>query len=217
MSEDRSNDRRIIAGFLCLMCWCTNPAAHGGVAPEGDLCIIQIGFFEAHFAVFQPPTRGHRGFCEDLPDVTESVFVLEYLHGSLKEMPVDFRIIRDVDKLGRYARWDDIVQIEDIDAVTVFYQPPVIRPEAWFSVVYEFEDPGNYIGIVTTQHPTEDKTYHAVFPFRVGGTGYGYLPLFVALLLLVQLNYWIMSGGYSQWRAKTRLRQSVAAQQAGDD
>ena len=52
MSEDRSNDRRIIAGFLCLMCWCTNPAAHGGVAPEGDLCIIQIGFFEAHFAVF---------------------------------------------------------------------------------------------------------------------------------------------------------------------
>ena len=121
-------------------------------------------------------------------------------------MPVDFRIIRDINNLGRFARWDDIVQIEDIDGATVFYQPPVTQPDAWFSVVHQFEEPGNYIGIVTTKQPTEDKIYNAVFPFRVGGPDYGYVPLFVALVLLVQMNYWTTSGGFSRWRARTRLQ-----------
>ncbi len=179
-----------------------NATAHGGVYMEDDLCIIQIDFFQAHFTVYQPQTRANEEYCEDIPDVSDTVFVLDYLHNSLKEMPLDFRIIRDIQDLGRFAKWEDIALIEDLDSETVFYQPPVRRPDAVFMVEYKFEEPGNYIGIVTTRHPTEDKIYRAVFPFEVGNTGFGYLALFIGLLLLVQFNYWFMSGGLGRWRAK---------------
>ena len=188
--------------LLSALCLCMKATAHGGVYMEDDLCIIQIDFFQAHFTVYQPQTRANKEYCEDIPDVTDTVFVLDYLHNSLKEMPLDFRIIRDIKDLGRFAKWEDIAQIEDLDHATVFYQPPVRRPNAVFTVEYKFEEPGNYIGIVTTRHPTKDKIYRAVFPFEVGNTGFGYLALFIGLVILVQFNYWFMSGGLGRWRAK---------------
>ena len=57
--------------------------AHGGVAFEGDSCLISVNFLQAHFTVFQPETRKTREYCEDIPDVTRSVFVMEYLHDLL--------------------------------------------------------------------------------------------------------------------------------------
>ena len=53
---------------------------HGGVVLEEDICLIKVGFYQAHFTVFQPESRQHEQFCEDLPDIGESIFVLEYLH-----------------------------------------------------------------------------------------------------------------------------------------
>ncbi len=193
--------------LLGALCFCLKAAAHGGVSSEDDLCIIQIDFFRAHFTIYQPQTRANKEYCEDIPDVTGTVFVLDYLHKSLKEMPLDFRIIRDIKDLGRFAKWEDIAQSEYLERQTVFYQPPVKRPNAVFTVEYTFEEPGNYIGIVTTKHPTKDKIYRAVFPFEVGSTGFGYLALFIGLAILVQINYWVMSGGFARWRAKTaRMR-----------
>lgn len=205
LSQPKTNQvSSTLRGWLVLaaLCWCLRAAAHGGVFFEEDLCVIQIDFFQAHFTIYQPQTRANTEYCEDVPDVTETVFVMDYLHDSLKEMPVDFRIIRDTDDLGRYARWEDIERIENLDADTVFYQPPVRRYDAVFTVEHTFEQSGNYIGIVTTKHPTEDKTYRAIFPFEVGSTGFGYVPLFVGLAIFVQLNYWLMNGGYTRWRAK---------------
>ena len=188
--------------LACSLCCCDQAIAHGGVSLDGDQCIIQIDFFQAHFTIYQPETRANREYCEDIPDVTTSVFVLDYLHKSLMDMPVDFRIIRDSDDLGRFATWEQIEQIENIDDVTVFYQPPVKRPDAVFTVEHTFETSGNYIGIVTTKLPDSDKIYKALFPFEVGSTGFGYLPLFVGLIVLVQANYWVMSGGYTRWRER---------------
>lgn len=175
--------------------------AHGGVFLEDDICVIQIGFFKAHFTVYQPETSASKEFCEDIPDVTESVFVLDYLHDSLKQMPVDFRIIRDVGKLGRFAKWEDIQKLGDLGSVTVFYQPPLTTAGSVFSVEHAFEEDGHYIGIVTTKHPTLDKMYNAVFPFEVGNTGFGYWPLIAILLIAVQLQYWLSSGDLKRWRA----------------
>ena len=68
---------------------------HGSVTMNDDLCAIEIGFYSAHFAIYQPQTRQHTEYCEDIPDATESVFVIDYLHDVMREVPVDFRIIRD--------------------------------------------------------------------------------------------------------------------------
>lgn len=140
---------------------------------------MTIGFYTAHFTAYQPATSGNEEFCEDLPETGESIFVLDYLHDSLKEVPVDFRIIRDVTGSGRFAKWEDVEKLGDIEPHTVFYQPPLVRPDGSYRVSFEFAEKGAYIGIVTAGHPSNDKIYYSVFPFSVGETK---LPLWLAFV-----------------------------------
>jgi hypothetical protein len=142
--------------------------AHGSVVDGGEGCVIQFDFYSAHFSIFQPQTRQHREFCEDLPDVAESVFVLEYRHDSLREVSVDFRIMRNTSALGRFVRWSDIEAMGDLDSNTIFYQRSPAQTDGVLSILHTFTEPGDYVGIVSAPHPTLDQVYHAVFPFRVG-------------------------------------------------
>ena len=172
--------------------------AHGSVTLTDDRCLISVDFLEAHFTVFQPDSRGADEFCEDIPDVTRSVFVMEYLHNLLSDMAVDFRIIRDVNQLGRYATWEDVQAMDDLEAVTVFYQQPVVEPGGFLRASHTFDEKGTYIGVVTADHPTEDRYYNAVFFFQVGGADFGTFPLFFALLILLQTGYRLSNGGWSK-------------------
>lgn len=172
--------------------------AHGGVVEEDDLCVIKVSYLRAHFKVYQPRESGHQQFCEDLPAASESVFVMEYLHDALAAMQVDFRIIRNVTDKGRFARLEDVEQIEDIDSATVFYQPAIIEPDV-FTVIHEFMEEGDFIGIVSATEPDSRKAYAAVFPFEVGFTGIGYWPFFIGLLVFLQLQYLLMSGRLKRW------------------
>ncbi|NIP18378.1 MAG: hypothetical protein GWM87_09640 [Xanthomonadales bacterium] len=190
----------LLAGALAG--WPAQGRAHGGVVADEDLCIIEIGVFRAHFTIYQPETRASEEFCEDVPDAARTVFVMDYLHDSLRRVPVDFRVIRDVVGRTVYASWDDVRVIDDLEAVTVFYQPPSVSPDASFTVEHEFAERGWYIGIVTTRHPTLDRRYQAVFGFHVGGRGWGYWPWLLLLLAAVQLHYWISSGGPARLRAR---------------
>jgi hypothetical protein len=133
-----------------------------------------------------------------LPVASESVFVMEYQHDALASMPIDFRIIRDVTGKGRFARMEDVEQIEDLDSVTVFYQAAVTEPDV-FTVIHEFAEEGDFIGIVSATQPETRKVYAAVFPFEVGFTGVGYWPFFVGVLVLLQLQYLFMSGRFKRW------------------
>jgi hypothetical protein len=63
---------------------------------------------------------------------------------------------------------------------------------------YRFEEKGSYIGIVTAQHPDDDRVYRAVFYFQTGGPDYGTMPLFFAFLLVLQMVYWLSTGGWSK-------------------
>lgn len=172
--------------------------AHGGVVEEDDVCVIKVNYLRAHFKIYQPRLNGHKQFCEDLPDATESVFIMEYMHDALQTMPVDFRIIRDVTGKGRFARMEDVDDIRDIDAVTVFYREPIIEPDV-YTVAHSFTEEGDFIGIVSARHPETGVVYASVFPFEVGFTGFGYWPYIVLLLLLIQLQYLYMSGRLRRW------------------
>jgi len=156
--------------------------AGGGLVLEGDVCIIRIDFYSAHFTAYQPDSSGNTQYCQDLPDTGETIFVLDYLHQSLKEVPVDFRIIRDVTGQGSFVKLKHVEAIEDIEKHTVFYQPATIEMDASLKVEYDFEEKGSYIGIVSAGHPSNDTIYTAVFPFEVGRSGFGYLPLVILLL-----------------------------------
>lgn len=157
--------------------------------------MMQIGFMRAHFTGYLPAVKGNEEFCEDIPEVGSSIFVLDYLHDYLREMEVDFRIVKDSQELGVFARWEDIAAIEDLEGDTVFYQPPRKKSDGVLTVAYEFPEAGNYIGIVTAKHPEKQKIYNAVFPFTVGGTSLGYLPWIIFLAVFVQALYWLSNGG----------------------
>lgn len=186
---------RLCACALLFSLVCPNAAlAHGSVALEDDLCAIQIGYLKAHFKIYLPNSHQHEDFCEDLPAAGESIFIMEYVHSGLGAVPIDFRIIRNVTGMGSFARWEHVQQIEDLDEVTVFYRPPEIVPDV-FTVLHRFADSGEYVGIVTAA-TEQGEPYTAVFPFEVGFTGLGYWPLIVLLAVLLQLNYWYMSGRF---------------------
>jgi hypothetical protein len=192
--------RQVFQAFLLiLMTLSFEPAAgHGGVVLDEDLCVINIGFLRAHFTVYQPQTADNEEFCEDIPDVTNSVFVMEYLHDFLRQMPVDFRIVKDVNDVGVFAKWEDIEAIEDLEAATVFYQSSRVQTDGSYVAEYSFEEKGTYIGVVTATHPVEDRTYNAVFYFQVGGPDLGTIPVFVGLLILLQIIYWLTNGGWQR-------------------
>ena len=86
-----------------MLCACLIAHAHGSVGLADDQCVIRIGFYSAHFAIYQPQTRQHEEYCEDIPDVTDSIFVVEYLHAVMREVPVDFRIIKDRENRGKFV------------------------------------------------------------------------------------------------------------------
>ena len=171
----------IIFSLVCGIFPSTFAVAGGGMVLEGDVCIINIDFYSAHFTAYQPDTSGNTQLCQDLPDTGVTIFVLDYLHRSLKEVPVDFRIIRDVTGQGEFVKLKHVEEIEDIEQHTVFYQPGRIEEDASLNIEYDFKEKGSYIGIVSAGHPSNNNTYTAVFPFEVGKTRLGYWPLLVLI------------------------------------
>lgn len=174
----------VLAGLL----WSGPAQGHGSVAADDDLCLIEIGFYRAHFKIYLPEQRRHEQFCEDLPEAGESVFVLEYIHSGLSEVPIDFRIIRNVTGQGRFAKLSDVEQIGDLEPVTVFHHPARTQLDV-FTVRHEFAEPGSFVGIVTIDGPNSGRVYTAVFPFEVGFTGIGWWPLFLLAAIALQAGY----------------------------
>jgi hypothetical protein len=164
--------------------------AAGAVVGEAGSCMIEIGIYTAHFTIYQSDTRDNEEFCEDLPDTGNTLFVLDYLHVGLKSVPVDFRIIRDVDGLGIFARWENIQAITDLEARTVFYQSPTVEQDNQLTIEHNFLEPGGYIGVISAPHPSKDKQYYAVFPFQVGRIPLWRWLLLVSCVLVLGVYYW---------------------------
>ena len=169
-------------------------SAAGGVVGEAGSCILEIGFYTAHFTLYQPENSASEEFCEELPTVGKTVFVLDFLHETLKDVPVDFRIIRDLEGFGRFANLANIQQIDDIASRTVLLTPGEIHADGRMTVEYTFAESGDFIGILTAPHPTKDLHYSAVFPFKVGSTGYGYWPVVLILFIVIQVQFMLSHG-----------------------
>lgn len=96
---------------------------------------------------------------------------------------------------------EDIGEINDLDAATVFYRASTLEPDV-YSITHTFQDEGDFIGIVSAKNPDTGEVYAAVFPFEVGFTGWGYWPFIVGLLVLIQIQYLVMSGRLRRWFTK---------------
>ena len=172
---------------------------------EDDQCVLKVAFLLAHFTGYQPQSRGGKEFCEDIPEVGESVFVIEYLHDYMREMPIDFRVIRDSEGFDVYASWEDVRSMGDLAPHTEFYLPAARYADGVITARHDFTDAGGYIGVITAMHPEQNKVYNAVFFFQVGGRSYAGLILFACVLAVVQLGY-LASTGALQRFLRNRFR-----------
>ena len=189
-------------------------AAHGSVTPEDDVCIIRVGYYKAHFKIYLPRSNGHRDYCEDVPGSGETIFVMEYEHSGLGDVPIDFRIVRNITGQGVFTNLEDVQAIDNLDAVTVVHHAAAVQPDV-FTLMYNFEEDGEFVGIVTVHQPGTDTPYTAVFPFEVGFAGFGWWPWFALAAVLLQVNYFLMNGGLARWRKRQRRRKLTVV--AGTD
>jgi len=148
--------------------------AHGGLAMEKDYCKLRVGPHVMHFTGYQPGDGYRKEFCEDIPSTGATIVVLDFIDDVLRDLPVSIRIIRDSGSGPEH----------DLDSTTVYHVPPKIYPMGTFSFNYQFQEPGNYVGLVMVG----DGNQQAIgrFPFSVGAPPY-LRYLFPAVLLATGL------------------------------
>ena len=164
-----------LAGLLVV----AKVAAHGGVSIEEDTCIMQIGPYKAHFTGYQPAVRASQEFCEDIPAVASAIIVLDFIDLPLRDMSIDFRVVADVKAIGVTATYEDLGSPADIKAATVLFEAPAVYPRGNLNVELEFEQAGDFIGVVTAADAATGRQYTSVFPFSVGKSrawqGFGWI------------------------------------------
>jgi len=170
--------------------------AHGGVSMEDDMCVMQVGRFRAHFTGYQPRERASQEFCEDIPEFAPAIIVLDFVDMALRQMAIDFRVVRDVNEIGVTATLDDLGTVEDIEKATVFYREPAVHPRGSLDVSLNFDQPGAYIGVLTATDKEASRIYTSVFPFSVGVTDWWSMIRWVVWPLVFGALIYFGSGMY---------------------
>lgn len=164
-------------------------SGHGGVSADDDICLMRLGPYLSHFTGYQPEKRSTQEFCEDIPETGDVVMVMDFISDELRGMKTDFRIIRDVKKIGVNAKLEDIGSDEDIRKATVYYRPAGEYPHGTLSANHSFPESGMFIGMVTAEAQDGTK-YVSVFPFSVGvRTYWRYLVLLIVSSAAALLLY----------------------------
>jgi hypothetical protein len=175
--------------------WATGQAtAHGGLSMDKDYCKLRIGPYLMHFTGYQPERDGGKEFCEDIPSTGATIIVLDFIDEALKELAVDVRIVRDG------------VGEADLDRATIFRLAPRLYPAGTLSFDYLFDEPGNYVGLVTVGG--NGTAFTARFPFSVGTPFYLRRPLLIVIVAVA------LAGAYGFWRWR-RTAGSLFASVAG--
>lgn len=160
------------AMFALMLGWLLGAAgpvwAHGGVSIEDDRCVLKLGGYLMHFTGYQPQQTGAQEFCEDIPITGLAVIVLDAVDDALRDMPIEVRVLRDVQNLGNGAQVQDLGDAAAIEAATIAHLPAATHATGSLTLQYAFSEPGRYIGYVHARPAVGDEVT-AVFPFAVGG------------------------------------------------
>ena len=162
----------IAAAALALVLAATRAEARGALGYDQEACVLKVGPDFLYFSGYQFAVS-QRKFCEDVPEVGETTLVFDLAQDELRQMKLDFRITRDAGATPTEGA--------AADQSTVAYLPPETYPRGTFSFVQNFEEPGNFVGVVTADGPNGEH-WVARYPFSVGGAPASMTPLILLVL-----------------------------------
>ena len=123
---------------------------------DKNFCILKLGPYGMHLTGYQPDSTAQQEFCGDVPGIGRTVLVLDYIEGELRSLPVEVRVIKDTGSE------------QDLQAITVLHLPSKLYPGGFINFEYNFDKPGNFIGLVTVGGT---QVHVARFPISIGESG----------------------------------------------
>lgn len=160
------------AAALALALAAPQAEARGALGYDQEACVLKVGPDFLYFSGYQFAVS-QRKFCEDVPEVGETTLVFDLAQDELRQMKLDFRITRDAGATPAEGA--------AADESTVAYLPPETYPKGTFSFVHKFDEPGNFVGVVTADGPNGEH-WVARYPFSVGGAPASMTPLILLAL-----------------------------------
>jgi len=139
--------------------------AHGGVAAVGNMCRLSIGPYMMNFAGYQSTGSSSERFCDDLPVVGKSIITLDFIDRKLRDMTVNFRVIK-VDHAPLGTEEDGKVKEDELAQKPFFEIPAKHYPNGIMTINQNFTEKGYFVGYLIAE--TEDNKYISRFPFSVG-------------------------------------------------
>ncbi|PHS73403.1 MAG: hypothetical protein COB22_01545 [Cycloclasticus sp.] len=160
---------------------------HGGVMNEGNECKLRVGPYVMNFSGYQPENNVSKQFCDDMPTIGKSIIVLDFIDNKLRDMTVNFRVIKaEVAALGTAD--DGKVNNAEL-AQTPFFEIPAKRyPTGTMTITQDFKEKGHFVGYVVIEG--ENEKFISRFPFSVGYPNPGIpaglkIPIAVFLVIIV--------------------------------
>lgn len=163
-----------VAASLALAALTASPAAaHGRLGAAEGRCRLFIGPDIMNFTGYLPEASKNE-FCEDIPSTGPMIMVLDAEQAELRDMKIELRIVKDV---GGEAK-----ENENLEGVTVAYQPPKSYPTGTVNFEHTFNEGGYFVGIVTVTGDHGER-WVSRFPFSVDRTFMRDLPVYLTLAL----------------------------------
>jgi hypothetical protein len=147
--------------------------AHGRLGAAEGRCRLNIGPDVMNFTGYLPEASKNE-FCEDIPSTGPMIMVLDAEQPELRDMKIELRIVKDV---GGEAK-----EAENLDAVTVAYQPPKMYPTGTVNFEHNFKEGGYFVGVVTVTGDHGER-WVSRFPFSVDRTFMRDLPAYLLMAI----------------------------------
>ncbi|HUB64233.1 MAG TPA: hypothetical protein VL996_07240 [Methylocella sp.] len=189
---------RVFAAWLLATIMASTAAyAHGGVGMVDNRCVLRIGPDIMFFTGYQPQ-NSREEFCDDVPNIGQTVVALDMQETELRNMLTEIRLIKDD---GTHTKMNGLPYLTDaelankdaLDAVSIAYFAPKKYPTGTLTFDHTFPEKGKFIGIVTVENDHGQK-YVSQFPFAVGEPLGRSIGMYVALIAV------LAAGVYGIWR-----------------
>lgn len=90
----RATQATLIIIFFAATLYTSAVSAHGKVSMEDDICMRQIGENVIHLSAYQPEFDVEGHYCTDIPQVGETLLVVDLVDPSLRDMPIGLKVFK---------------------------------------------------------------------------------------------------------------------------